>query len=369
MFDFEPVSKIVNDSIGNRLFPGAAISVCHKAKPLLRHYAGRKTYVPWSGKVDRFAFFDLASLTKPLVTVLSIMVLVDKKQLCLDDRLISFFDNVPRDKHAITVQQLLSHASGLPAHEPFYHTKYMPHFNQDARRIEAACRLIFSLPLAYEPGSRAVYSDLGYMILGRIVEKITGSHLFDFASRQIFIPCGLEGLSWQKGPNHIAQGAVPTGFCHLRKRILMGEVHDQNAWLLGGAAGHAGLFGTLEAVERLLLLLTRAYREGDEIFPVSRRTLRSFINTRGIPAGSTWCLGFDSPSPTDSSAGRFFSPNSIGHLGYTGGSFWIDLDQDLMVILLSNRTFPFDSSDSKGKIRLFRQRLHDTIRTCMGLDA
>ena len=347
------------------LFSGAALSAGFVEGQMFRGYWGRKTFVPWSGKIEAGSLFDLASLTKPLITALACMVLQEKGGLSLEEKITCFFDRVPDDKDDISIHLLLCHAAGLAAHKKFYGKVPSALPRRYEERIDAVCDIILSMPLACRPGTKAVYSDLGYILLGRIVERITGSRLFDFVKNEVFSPMGLKGFSRPDTRSFPWEMAVPTGYCPVRKRMLVGEVNDANAWFLGGMAGHAGLFGTLRAVENLLSRLAGAYLGGDNALPISRETVAVFWHPDRTPPGSTWMLGFDSPSSEGSAAGNFFSPNSIGHLGYTGTSFWIDLDAKISVIFLSNRTLPFDTPESRGQMKLFRRNLHDTVRMCL----
>ncbi len=354
---------MLSNAIGQGLFPGAALSVWHKGDIVYRHYAGKRTFVPWARDIDACSIFDLASLTKPLVTALAYMLLRDRAMVCLEDNISTFFKDVCGDISDISLELLLCHASGLPAHKRLFENRRLAALPSGPERIDAACGLILCMPLIYAPGTISVYSDLGYILLGRIVEKITGRGLFEFVSDEIFYPIGLDGLYWQNSSDLPIQASVPSGYCPFRHKVLVGEVHDTNSWFLGGTTGHAGLFGTLEAVEQLLFVLTRAYFGLDTPLPISQETIAVFFHGGKCGPRSTWRLGFDSPSATDSTAGSFFSVNSIGHLGYTGTSFWIDLDGDIAVVFLSNRTFPYDSPASVKEMKVFRKRLHDTIRS------
>jgi len=363
--DFNLVEKTVKAAIGQGLFSGAALSAGVIGESVFKGYWGRKTFVPWSQEIEKSSFFDLASLTKPMITALAYMVLVEKGRISLKERLSKFFDRVPADKDGISVHLLLCHAAGLASHNKFYDRGPSSLPRQYEKRIDAVCNIILSMPLVCPPATKAIYSDLGYILLGRIIEKITGYRLFDFVQNQIFSPFVFKGFGWPGSPGFSPELSVPTGYCPVRKRMLMGEVNDTNAWFLGGEAGHAGLFGTLEAVDRLLLMLAGAFLGEGNAFPVSHKTIRPFFLPDGIPPGSTWMLGFDSPSGQGSTAGKFFSKISIGHLGYTGTSFWIDLDAGIYVIFLSNRTLPFDTPESRRRMKSFRQTLHNTVRRCL----
>ncbi|RUM88323.1 MAG: hypothetical protein DSZ23_04635, partial [Thermodesulfatator sp.] len=217
-FDFEPVEILVANAVKKHLFPCAALSVALDGVILYRCWYGAKTYAPWIGKIGSDAVFDLASLTKPLVTAISFMLLTDNGVLDLNEKIPAFFEQVPGDKADISIKHLLSHASGICAHESFYHGKYASELAAHANRIDLACRLILAMPLAVRPGTRNIYSDLGYILLGHIIEKITGQAPFDFAMQEVFKPLGIEGFFWSEDPALSWKQVVPSGFCQTRNR-------------------------------------------------------------------------------------------------------------------------------------------------------
>ncbi len=313
------------------------------------------------------------------------------------------------DKKPITVRSLLSHSSGLPAYAPFYlELIKLP----AGERRNALSSMILKTPLDNPPGKAALYSDLGFMLLGLILEQQMGGRLDRLARDVLFAPLGIDELHFcpvdethellpaailQAGilsgatgaPAAILQAGNPAGatgaafaatqFCPWRKRLLSGEVDDENGWALNGVAGHAGLFGTAKGVFRLLSFLWAIYEEGhvphlppqssdpSSALPhIAAETVRLFWTRSGPgapgagPAGSgEWCLGYDTPSQKGySSGGRFFSPKAVGHLGFTGVSFWLDLEKRILIILLTNRVHPTRQND---EIRDFRPVLHDIV--------
>ncbi len=357
----EPARDLLEEAVRSRLFPGVALLVIRSGRPALSLCEGRLTYAPWSPAVTRETVFDLASLTKPLVTTLCIMALMERGVISLEDRLQEFFPDAPEDKAGITIRQLLSHASGLPAHRPFYE-RLLRQSVYDPK--DALTSMVLEEELESVPGEGTLYSDLGFMLLGRIIEILCASSLDRAWQHLVQGPFQVEELFFNpfnsKGRNG-CQHLAPTEVCRIRGRVIQGEVNDLNAWAVGGVCGHAGLFGTIRGVADLLEKLLRIYHGHATGSPVSRSTLRVFWTRVNQPAGSTWALGFDTPSPVDSTAGTRFSPRSVGHLGFTGTSFWMDLEEELMVILLSNRTFPY--TDERGRVLMkeFRQRCHDLI--------
>jgi CubicO group peptidase (beta-lactamase class C family) len=266
------------------------------------------------------------------------------------------------DRARVTVRQLLSHSSGLPAHRPFW------------RRAAAAPserRAISSLaarePLEYEPGARAVYSDLGFIVLGWLLERISGERLDVQAQNQIVAPLGLTSTTFMSLSEPEARARVlgersiaATQLCAERHRVLIGEVDDLNAMAMGGIAGHAGLFSTAEELSRIAAALCRAWR-GDDAGGgalVARDVVRAFWSPSGVP-GSTWRLGWDGPAAANSQAGTRFARDGVGHLGFTGCSLWIDPPRETWIVLLSNRIHPAIPKDDRFK--RFRPLLHDAI--------
>jgi CubicO group peptidase (beta-lactamase class C family) len=320
--------------------------------------------------------FDLASLTKPLVTAPLCMAALHRGLLNLDDPLSRFFPGaVPGDKERITVRSLLSHSSGLPPYEPFY--LELIKLPPEARN-NALLPMILQTPLDFPPGENANYSDLGFMLLGLILEKLMGVRLDRCAQTFLFAPLGIDELHFcpvdnpaVNGGNRVSVGEqafqlrpsdlryAATQLCPWRKRLLFGEVDDENAWTLNGIAGHAGLFGTARGVFSLVSFLWNVY-DGNVTDPLWPRELVRLFWTRAEVAGSPggWCLGFDTPSRKGSSAGRHFSGDTVGHLGFTGVSFWLDLEKGILVILLTNRVHPTRQND---EIRPLRPVLHDII--------
>jgi CubicO group peptidase (beta-lactamase class C family) len=379
------IDRLFEKALKSGLFPGAVLTVATCGEVVFEAAWGGVTHVPWSARVSPSTVYDLASLTKPLATALSAMALVERGKLHLDDTLGSFLSEVPSDKIQISIRHLLGHISGLPAYRPFY--KELIHLAPDSRLLEMK-KLLLAESLVSPPGKQAEYSDLGFMLLGWVIEGLTGKSLADAAQELVFGPLQVKGLYSPlistpaigqisiKPPltkaeredlrNKCCDGLVaPTEVCPFRKRVVCGEVHDLNAWVIGGVSGHAGLFGTAGSVAKLLLRLLDIYKGRGNVPNFPKGLLQEFWRIQGSDTGSTWALGFDTPSPAGSSAGSGFSPRSVGHLGFTGTSFWMDLEHEILVVLLANRTFPRADKESQAKMRQFRPLLHDLVR---GLD-
>ena len=308
--------------------------------------------------------FDLASLTKPLATVLATLCLKQRGLLRLNDPLPDLLNQpIPADKRAITLAQLLRHSSGLPAHRPYFES--LRELSVDKRR-DALLTMLLAEPLESAPGSKVVYSDLGFILLGRIIEEISNEPLDEFVASWLYAPLGLQEKIAFNPPGSPVFGAksmfAPTEECPWRGKVLQGEVHDDNAHALGGVAGHAGLFGTAGAVLTLVRFLLDL-QQGRASHPhLAAADLQEAVRRTNTQADSTWGLGFDTPAASQSSAGHLLSRQSFGHLGFTGTSFWCDPERDLSVVLLTNRVHPCRDNTL---IRDFRPRFHDAVaRSC-----
>ena len=335
------------------VFPGAVLLVSTKGS-IIHHQA--------YGFADLFSrrvmttdtIFDLASLTKPLATALALMILIQRGDISMEQKLGDILPVFKKDKKStIQVWHLLHHKSGLPDYRPYY--KRIEHLPAEKRK-QALRNLLVMEPLIYPIGTKVEYSDLGYMILEWMVEYVSAKRLDCFVSEMIYDPLNLDDLFFvdlnaKKRPGVFAA----TEHCPWRKILLAGQVHDENAYAVGGIQGHAGLFGTAAAVHTLVGKLMSAYQgtPPDNLFPTA--IVRLFF--RRLP-NSDKALGFDAPALKNSSAGSYFSADSVGHLGFTGTSFWMDLDRCIIVILLTNRVHP---SRKNTAIKIFRPKLHDAV--------
>src|SRR5262249_38307225 len=242
------------------------------------------------------------------------------------------------DKGAVTVESLLTHSSGLDWHQPLY---------KELRGKEAFVKRIASMDLVYEPGTKSLYSDLGEILLGEILERVAGEPLDRFRRRAVVGPLGLEGPLYRPGPELLPRIA-PTEQDPWRGRLLRGEVHDENAYAMGGIAPHAGLFGTAPDLARFAQMMLNGGVSAQRRI-VSREVVERFTRRAGIP-GSSRALGWDTPSE-GSSAGTPFSPRSFGHTGFTGTSLWIAPERRLFLILLTNRVHPSRENNAHLRIR------------------
>lgn len=350
--DFKPLDALMKQGVADSVFPGATIAVRYHDKILYHKGFGRLTYDKQSEPVDTTILYDLASLTKAVATTSIIMQLVDHDSLSIHDPVAKYLPAfAAHGKEKVTIEHLLRHTSGLRAHTLFSKTCSTP---------DAVYATITADSLLFAPGSATLYSDLGFITLGRIIATITGKGL-DVNFRERFSkPLGMQTTMFTP-PATIRERIAPVeADANWPLQTPRPLVHDQNAALLGGIAGHAGLFSSTGD----LLRFTRMLMHGgisDSSRLVKQETVAAFTARTDAERALGWDLrSLHGPS----SSGTYFSTRSYGHLGYTGTSIWIDPDNDLEVILLTNRVYP----DSKNiRIRKFRPLIHDTVVQCIGI--
>ncbi len=351
---FETADNLVERSISDGVFPGASIAVMHKNKVLFHKSFGKHRYDNNSRPVDLGTIYDTASLTKPIVTTSIIMQLEERDSLDLDDRVSRYLPEFGRNgKENITIENLMLHNSGLIPHRFFIETCRTP------REILQA---IDNETLQYPTGTQTRYSDLGFITLARVIERITGRTLEENFRARFSEPLGMKSTMFNP-PDSLLSNIAPTEYDSRwtlpRKRPV---VHDHNAALLGGVAGHAGLFSTTgDLILFTQMIMQDGEYNGTRYFKPS--TVQRFTRREGTGKRA---LGWDLRTiGGPSSAGQYFSDDSFGHLGYTGTSIWIDPKRNLAVITLTNRVHP---TSENIKIRKFRPKLHDTVVECLGLE-
>ncbi len=355
-----PVDQMMRQAIFDGVFPGGVLLFSKNASIIYHQaygYANIFSKIPMTANT----IFDLASLTKPLATTLAVMKLVSQKKIELKQHLGDILHPFKGSAKAhIRIEHLLYHNSGLPDYRPFF--KRLKRLPQDQRK-DALRVLLVQEPLVHPIGQKTLYSDLGFMILCWVVEMVSGERLDRFVEKKIYFPLGIENLFFvdlEARPVHLNFAA--TEQCPWRETLLTGMVHDDNAYVIGGIDGHAGLFGSAGGVHRLLTTLQAGFK-GKAIAQVfEKKLLHQFFERN---ADSKRALGFDTPAASGSSCGRHFSKTSVGHLGFTGTSFWMDLEQGIIVILLTNRVHP---SRDNNRIKHFRPMLHDTIMEQINFD-
>jgi len=341
---FPAARKILEQAIADRAFPAAVIEVGDSRQPLWREAFGRLTFDADAAPARDDTIFDLASLTKVLATTLLVMRQVERGILSLDDPVARHIPGWRDEGRVIvTVRDLLSHSSGLPAHEPFYRD----HHGRSA--FESA---IVQTPRAYEPRTASVYSDLGFMLLGFMLESIAPLAT-QFDTLRVHMG-NIQELQFNP-PAIWKPRTAPTRVDPWRQRLLVGEVDDDNACALGGAAGHAGLFGIVSSVGECARHLMQVLEGRTGAF--TQETAKTFVARRAEIPGSSRALGWDTMLPT-SSCGTRMSPRSFGHVGFTGTSLWIDPERAVYVVLLTNRVHP---SPDNIAITGVRPALHDAV--------
>ena len=349
----EAVDKLMRQAIGDKVFPGGVLLVSKEGE-ILFHEAYGVAHLSSRTPVTVETNFDLASLTKPLATTLAVMWLVQHNQIKLEQhlgQLLPEFEHT--DKASIKPEHLLYHNSGLPDYRPYY--KALNGVARDSRR-KALRKLLVQEPCINPIGQTVLYSDLGFMILAWAVEHVAQRRLDHFVVDEVYHPLGIKHLFFiTRNIEDKKATFAATEKCPWRKKILEGQVHDENAYAVGGIEGHAGLFGTADDINRLLIELLSAYHGRTSAGFFRQDLLHQFFKPL---SGTDKALGFDTPSRSGSSCGRRFSQNSVGHLGFTGTSFWMDLERSVIVILLTNRLHPTRNNE---RIKKFRPEVHDAV--------
>jgi CubicO group peptidase (beta-lactamase class C family) len=361
---FSAVYRVLDEAIAAHAFPGCAFGVLVEGEVVLSGARGRFTYDESSRAVTPETVYDVASLTKVVATTAAAMLLHQRGQLDLATPLGELLPGFSAKRAAgadgltagdaggrVTLGHLLAHNSGLPGYVEFFRKAATP---------EAVLNACLELPLEAAPGTRAEYSDPGFILLGKALEALTGEALATWVEHEIFQPLDLQATGFCPAPGTRSSIPPTEEDATLRHRRIQGEVEDENAWLLGGVAGHAGVFSCVGDLLRVAGEILAAAAGGGRARLLDASTVELF-SRRQAPPGSSRALGWDTPSEK-SSAGRYFSPHSIGHLGFSGCSLWIDLEAGIAASLLTNRTWPDRRSQL---IRAVRPRFHDAVREAL----
>jgi len=347
---FQRAFNVLRSGIDQRAFPGAAVAVIYQGKLIAHKGLGHFTYDATSPAVTAENIYDLASVTKVIATTTACMILHDRGLLKLDEPLVDLLPGFAESgsgqeaaRRQVTLRMLLAHSSGLPAYIKLFQTAH----NKEELLTQA-----LRVPLAAAPGSRAEYSDIGFILLGQALEKLSGEPLDQFCQHEIFAKLNLADTCFS--PTASLRPAIPPTEDDrtFRHRLIQGDVNDENASVMGGVAAHAGCFSTALDVSVFAQWMLQG---GTPL--VKKKTLEIFTHRQDSPTATSRALGWDTPSQP-SQSGKYFSSRSYGHLGYTGTSLWIDPDRQLSVTLLTNRTWPDRGSQS---IKQIRPAFHDAV--------
>jgi CubicO group peptidase (beta-lactamase class C family) len=348
---FASAFELVQKAVAERAFPAASLAITHQGNLVALKAFGHFTYQQNSPETTTATVFDLASVTKVVATTTMAMILYERGLLDLDLPAVAavaeFAGDDPR-RDAITLRLLLAHSSGLPAYEKLF---------LRAKSRDELLSAAFRTPLTADPGAKAEYSDIGFIILGVALERIAEQTLDRFCQHEIFGPLAMTHTAFT--PPSAWQASIPptANDQSFRHRIIQGEVQDENASTLGGVAGHAGVFASAED----LAIFAHAMLSGGRPI-LGQETLARFARRQSSPPGTSRALGWDTPS-SPSQSGKYFSTNSFGHLGYTGTSLWIDPERQLSITLLTNRTWP----DCRNQaIKQLRPKFHDAVIESLG---
>ena len=341
----EKIDNFMLDAIKEKIFPCAAIFVSKEYKKVFKKTYGISNIFT-KEKLSEDYLFDLASLTKPLATTLVIAKLIEDNKLNINEEIANILPIFKNNKK-ITIKEILQHRSGLPAHKNYHKDLALIPF--DKRDKE----LIKKIASEKIDKKKTLYSDIGFIALRYVIEKIEKKKFKD-AVLDLYKNMKLKSMHFPEISNQIKFGKyVATEKCDWRQTVLKGVVHDENSYVMGGADGHAGLFGNIDDTHTLVLeLLKSFYGKSEKI--LKQDSIKMLFNKEGRLRP----LGFDIPDKQDSSCGKYFSDNTVGHLGFTGTSFWIDIEKKIIILLLTNRVHP---SRKNEKIKQFRPKFHNFI--------
>jgi CubicO group peptidase (beta-lactamase class C family) len=376
----DQIDRAMDKAVSDGVFPAADLLVA-KGGEIVHH----KQY----GDAREGTCFDIASLTKPVCTATLVMMLIEEGLLKISDNAYQWLAGARLPVHKLmTVENFLNHTSGLPAWQPYFRELPLDLVGTDGGKMFILDECYHEEPMN-QPGEKTLYSDIGYIFLGEMVEQSGGAPLDVLFASRIAKPLGLidtffvknigapisttKRRSFATADQHVPtpkygrpedrakrqpgerRRFAPTEDCPWRERVIHGEVDDQNAYALGGVAGHSGLFSTSIDLHRFILAFTNSYKGKEDRLP--KRSLHEFLNFKAVKP-DTFVGGWNTPSLKNSAAGRHFSRHTIGHLGYTGCSIWADLEKDFWVVLLTNRVHPTSTNE---KIKAFRPQIHDLI--------
>jgi serine-type D-Ala-D-Ala carboxypeptidase len=350
----DSIVRVLDRAIADSAFPGAIGVVGTREGASTSYAAGRIDWAADAPLPDERTLWDLASLTKVVGMTTAMMQLVEQDRVELDAPVVRYLPEFAGEgKERVTIRHLLTHSSGLPSWRPLY---------KEATTADTAVAIVYATPLDTVPGARMVYSDLGAILLGKVVERVSGEALDTYLSRHVFGPLGMTATMYRPEAS-LRDRIAPTEFDPWRQRHIRGEVHDENAFMLGGVSGHAGLFSTAADLTRFArMMLAGGTLDGVRI--VRPSTIAQFTVVQD-PGLSHRALGWETPTGQNS-AGHRMSARAFGHTGFTGTSLWMDPERGAFVLLLTNRVNP---SRQNTRIGLVRVALADAAMAALGAAA
>ena len=342
------LDNLIEKAIADSAFPGAVYLGSKDDHIFHFQNYGYFDYQNKSTKVEKNTIYDLASITKVIATTSAIMLLFDEGKIKLDEKVSDYIPEFGvNSKEEITIKDLLTHSSGLAAWVSLWNDTDNP------SEVE---KNLYNLKLVYKTGEKSVYSCMGFIILGKVVEKITNKGLDEFLAERLFTPLGMKNTFFNPSKKIFARIA-PTEVIDERNGLIHGKVHDENAWFIGGVSGNAGLFSTAYDLSIFCqMMLNKGIYKGTRIF--KKNTVELFTKRQNVVEGSSRSLGWDTPSE-NSSSGHYFSESSYGHTGFTGTSIWIDHEKQLFGIFLTNRVHP---TRTNRKIYKMRSKAYDYLQ-------
>ena len=347
----DSIVRVLDRAIADSAFPGGIAVVGTRGGAVTSYAVGRIDWAPSAPVPDERTLWDLASLTKVVGMTTAMMQLVEQDRVDLDAPVVRYIPEFTGPgKERVTVRHLLTHSSGLPSWRPLY---------KEATTADTAIAIVFATPLDTVPGARMVYSDLGAIILGKIVERVSGESLDAYLARHLFGPLGMTSTTYRPEAS-LRDRIAPTEFDPWRQRLVRGEVHDENAFMLGGVSGHAGLFSTAVDLSRFARMML-AGGELDGVRVVRASTIAQFTAVQD-PSLSHRALGWETPNGQNS-AGHLMSARAFGHTGFTGTSLWMDPERGTFVLLLTNRVNPSRQNTRIGMVRI---ALADAVMAALG---
>jgi CubicO group peptidase (beta-lactamase class C family) len=363
---FRDVFAVVQQGISDNAFPGAVLAVGYKGKLVALKSFGHFDYSPKSRAVHVNALWDIASCSKVVATTTAVAILVEQVKIDLDAPVIRYIPEFASSKQtapaeerdSITVRHLMTHSSGLPSGARLYSGL------ADRGKKDEMLLRVNMVPLISPPGAKMIYSDLSMLLMQQIVESVSGMPLDRFLLQKVFARLHMKSTMYNPPQSMLGRTPPMEDDHRLRNRVIRGEVHDENSWMMGGVAGHAGLFSTAQdlSVFEQMMLNGGIYGK-TRILKTS--TVEAFIRRQDLTPGSSRAIGWDTPSE-NSSAGQYLSPRAFGHTGFTGTSIWADPDKQLFIILLTNRVHPSRTNMGIAKVR---PAVADAVVKALGLAA